>query len=86
MNFWQGGVVGKVVILIGLVSFAIGWWAAIREMFYQDRMLGYLGMSVPLVPLVYVALHMDDLKQAFWIQLAGVAGMATGILLDSGAA
>lgn len=55
--------------------------AVIREMFAQERFLGYIGFAVPLVAVAYAAMHWEDLKAAFWLQIAGGVLLTGGILL-----
>lgn len=80
---------------LGLVATLLGWWGTVREIFSEDRSLGYMAMApfllpgllragytallLPLVSLPYSFIHRDDLRREFWLQLSGVALMGAGL-------
>lgn len=72
-------VLGLILKLVGIVVFLAGWWSAIRELFGENRALGYLGFAVPVFPLIWTVIHWDDLKRECLLQITGVALIAAGV-------
>lgn len=71
--------VATVIAVIGLLVLGIGWFSTVREMFAESRAYGYGAFLVPILTLVYAALHWEDLKRQFWFQIAGYALIGTSI-------
>ena len=64
-------ILGLLIRIVGMAVFLLGWWPCLREMFEENRGLGYLSFMVPVLPMVYAVLHWDDLKRHVWVQLIG---------------
>lgn len=81
----SGQMIGVLVSIVGLGIAFLGWWSCMREMFEESRGYGYLAFLFPLLPLIYAALHWDDLKRQFWFQAVGLAlfGAGTAIRMMS---
>jgi hypothetical protein len=72
--------IGLIIKIIGVVLFLAGWWPVLREIFAESRAIGYLSFLVPIVPLLWSAMHWDDLKRECMLQLIGMGLVASGIL------
>ena len=73
-----------VLRFLGVIVYIAGWFPTIREMFFQDnRGLGYLSFMAPILTVVYAGIHFDELKQAFWLQVAGIVLIVAGWLLPT---
>jgi hypothetical protein len=73
-------------LLLGIVGagiFIVGWWPCMREMFEESRVYGYLAWIFPVLPMIYAALHWDDLQRPFWIQLVGALLFGASVFLRS---
>lgn len=68
--------------ILGAAVLLVGWFGAVREMFAENRGMGYLAFGVPVVALVYALLHWDDLKRQAILMMAGAALLGGGIALE----
>lgn len=75
-------IAGRIVALIGMLVFVIGWWGAIREIFGESRAMGYLSFLVPAVPLIWTVIHWDDLKRECIFMFVGLGMIVGGVLLS----
>ena len=68
--------------IVGLAVILVGWFPALREMFAENSGFGYLGIAVPIVPLIFALMHWEDLKAQAILMLSGGLVLGGGIALE----